>query len=68
MQSPFQRDSPVGASSFINAPRYQRHQPEQTLLYQLVENYYPAFLEHRSPRAAYYRIAYSLLDSADPPN
>ena len=26
-------------------PRYRRHQPEQTLLYQLVHKHYPAFLE-----------------------
>jgi hypothetical protein len=24
--------------------RYERHRPEQTLLYQLVEQYYPAFV------------------------
>jgi ribosomal protein S27E len=28
------------------AVEYVRHQPEQTLLYQLVERYYPAFVEH----------------------
>ncbi len=26
--------------------RYQRHRPEQTLLYQLVERYYPTFVDH----------------------
>lgn len=26
-------------------PRYERHRPETTLLYQLVERHYPAFLE-----------------------
>lgn len=25
---------------------YQRHRPEQTLLYQIVEEYYPAFMAH----------------------
>jgi len=25
---------------------YQRHRPEQTLLYQIVERHYPAFVEH----------------------
>lgn len=25
---------------------YQRHRPEQTLLYQLIEQYYPVFVEH----------------------
>ena len=28
------------------AGRYQRHRPEQTLLYQIVEEYYPAFTTH----------------------
>jgi len=27
-------------------PRYQRHQPETTLLYKVVEQHYPAFLAH----------------------
>ena len=27
-----------------NGYRYERHRPEQTLLYQLVEAYYPAFV------------------------
>jgi len=48
MQSLFQTDTPVGTSSFANSPRYQRHQPEQTLLYQLVDKYYPAFLQHQA--------------------
>ena len=26
--------------------RYERHQPEQTLLYQIIEKYYPQFLVH----------------------
>ena len=25
------------------APQYERHRPEQALLYQLIEEYYPAF-------------------------
>jgi len=29
-----------------DAGRYQRHRPEQTLLYQIVEAYYPAFKAH----------------------
>lgn len=29
-----------------DAGRYQRHRPEQTLLYQIVEEYYPAFTTH----------------------
>ena len=37
--------SPAGreASSGVGAPPYVRHRPERTLLYQLVEEYYPAF-------------------------
>ena len=31
------------ASRGERVPRYERHRPEQTLLYQLVEEYYPAF-------------------------
>jgi ribosomal protein S27E len=27
---------------------YARHQPEQTLLYQVIEEYYPSFLSHLS--------------------
>lgn len=40
--------SPAGreASSGIGAPLYVRHRPERTLLYQLVEEYYPAFQAH----------------------
>ncbi len=29
-----------------DAGRYQRHGPEQTLLYKIVEKYYPAFTAH----------------------
>jgi len=25
------------------APQYERHRPEQAMLYQLIEEYYPAF-------------------------
>ncbi|MCG7983733.1 MAG: hypothetical protein JAY90_13415 [Candidatus Thiodiazotropha lotti] len=31
------------ASRDEDAGRYQRHRPEQTLLYQVVDEYYPAF-------------------------
>ena len=31
------------ASRGERVPQYERHRPEQTLLYQLVEEYYPAF-------------------------
>jgi ribosomal protein S27E len=34
------------ASRDEGAGRYQRHRPEQTLLYQIVEEYYPAFTTH----------------------
>lgn len=34
------RDQPVGGD------RYRRHRPEDTLLYQLVERFYPEFVEH----------------------
>ena len=29
-----------------DAGRYQRHRPEQTLLYRIVDEYYPAFAAH----------------------
>jgi len=31
------------ASRDVDAGRYQRHRPEQTLLRQIVDEYYPAF-------------------------
>ena len=34
------REALLGA----DARRYERHRPEQTLLYQLVEEHYPAFV------------------------
>ena len=34
------------ASSGVGAPVYTRHRPERTLLYQIVEEYYPAFVSH----------------------
>ena len=34
------------ASSGFGAARYERHRPERTLLYQLVQEYYPAFKAH----------------------
>src|SRR5690625_7193887 len=37
----------VGANSVeIGSVGYQRHRPEHTLLYQIVERHYPAFVEH----------------------
>ena len=39
--------SALGASAPDSAaPHYQRHRPEQTLLYQLIEQHYPAFAAH----------------------
>ncbi|MDA1370735.1 MAG: VWA domain-containing protein [Proteobacteria bacterium] len=35
-----------GQQAHGRAPRYQRHQPETTLLYRIVEQHYPAFLAH----------------------
>ena len=39
---------PVGreASPGVAAPPYVRHRPERTLLYQLVDEYYPSFKAH----------------------
>ena len=36
---------PAGRESSpgVGAPVYERHRPERTLLYQLIEEYYPAF-------------------------
>ena len=36
------------APEFIDPPGYARHRPEQTLLYQLVEQHCPAFLAARA--------------------
>jgi hypothetical protein len=46
--------SPAGreASPGIGAPPYVRHRPERTLLYQLVEEYYPAFKAHLAGQGA----------------
>jgi hypothetical protein len=35
------------APPFIDPPGYSRHRPEETLLYQLVEEHYPAFAAER---------------------
>ncbi len=34
------------AARELGAYRYQRHQPEHTLLYQIVEQHYPLFVTH----------------------
>jgi hypothetical protein len=39
------------ASSGGGAPPYVRHRPERTLLYQVVEEYYPAFKAHLAARS-----------------
>ena len=36
------------ASAGVAASRYERHRPERTLLYQLVEEHYPALKVHLS--------------------
>ncbi len=36
------------APPFIDPPGYARHRPEATLLYQLVEQHYPAFRDLRA--------------------
>ena len=41
------KDAVAGAA---RADEYVRHQPEQTLLYRLVEAHYPAFVEHLAAR------------------
>lgn len=35
------------APPFVDPPGYVRHRPEATLLYQLVERYYPEFVSKR---------------------
>ena len=40
------------ASPSPGTHRYQRHRPEQTLLYQLVEQHYPVFVDHITARDA----------------
>ena len=36
------------APPFVNPPGYGRHRPETTLLYQLVQQHYPAFRDLRA--------------------
>ena len=36
---------PARTAGGLGGPTYQRHQPEKTLLYQIVEQYYPVFKE-----------------------
>lgn len=48
MHATFQAFGPAGKLAPTKSPRYQRHQPEQTLLYQLVDKYYTAFLQHQA--------------------
>lgn len=48
MRSLIQAGKAVGKLPSTRKPGYQRHQPEQTLLYQLVQQHYPAFLEHQT--------------------
>jgi len=39
-------DAAVQPASAEHPVHYERHRPEQTLLYQLVQEYYPAFKAH----------------------
>jgi hypothetical protein len=41
------RTAPRCAPPFVDPAGYARHRPEQTLLYQLVGQHYPAFLAAR---------------------
>ena len=41
------KDASAGAA---RAGEYARHRPERTLLYQLIEAHYPAFVEHLAAR------------------
>jgi len=43
---PLPATSPGGLLAAGTPNRYQRHQPETTLLYRIVEQYHPAFLAH----------------------
>ena len=45
-ETPALAASPATATRGVGAPRYQRHRPEQTVLYRIVEQHYPAFLAH----------------------
>jgi hypothetical protein len=50
-----------------DAAHYQRHRPEQTLLYRIVEQHYPVFVEHmagQGPTPAERRASMSLKHSA----
>lgn len=48
MHSLTQAGLAVGKLASANKTNYQRHQPEMTLLYQLVEKHYPSFLQHQA--------------------
>ena len=37
---------PARIAASDGAPQYERHQPEKTLLYQIIKEYYPQFLAH----------------------
>ncbi len=40
------------ATPGLVACHYQRHRPEQTLLYQIIEEHYPAFTSHLAEQGA----------------
>src|SRR5690606_23909761 len=41
------KDCPRRAPPFVDPPGYVRHRPEETLLYRLIEEHYPAFAAAR---------------------
>ena len=52
--------SAARAPAFIDPAGYARHRPERTLLYQLVEWYYPAFAVEREFRDGRCRATFAL--------
>jgi hypothetical protein len=44
---------PAGRDASAGAPRYTRHRPERTLLYQLVREYCPAFTAHLAAQGTF---------------
>lgn len=38
--------APAADGLGADAVRFRRHRPEKTFLYEIVERYYPAFVEH----------------------
>jgi hypothetical protein len=61
------RDAVTGSAGLCQHP-YERHQPEQTLLYQLVETHYPALVDQlaQQGRKAFMIRTIRPLDRPDP--